>query len=549
MIGPLDSDGELPILEADICVVGAGAVGLAFAAQFMRSPWRVLVLESGLKEPDSTAEDLNVLIPAGLPHEGWRDGRVRAFGGTTLAWDGQLVPMRASEAQERPWVPGSGWPLTVGELQPYYRRVEHLLRTEGPPYDLTAWPRLGMPPLELDESLLRVRFAQGAPRIRRNFGVLLRRALERSNNITVLLDATATAVRCGPHGRCEAVDVRTRSGLQRQVRARWFVLANGGIETARLLLASPSPDGRGVANSSDTVGRYFQDHVSWWAGELHPNARRRVQNIFDPRYINGIRHSLQLEPTDELMRRQGWLNAMAQIAFELPEAEGWLEVRRLLRSLQAGKVQLPSRDESLAMARGSWGLSRLLLTRVVAQRRRSPNSGSIRLVVNVEQAPNPESRVQLSSELDSFGMPRARLNWQLGELESRTLTGFAQVVAGELERLNLGTVQLAQAPDFGSRDILGAAKDMFHHMGTTRMSRLPKDGVTRHDLRCHDVDNLYIAGPSVFPAGGIASPTFTALALCIRLADHLKTRLRSSAPMVLAELTPAPPMDLSVTSQ
>jgi choline dehydrogenase-like flavoprotein len=526
-----------PALETDICVVGAGAAGLAFAAQFIRSPWRVLLLESGLREPDGIGEDLDTLVPAGVPHDGWRDGRVRALGGTTLAWHGQLVPMRASEAQERPWVPDSGWPFMVAELQPYYRRVEHLLRTEGPPYDLTAWQRLGMPPLELDENLLRVRFAQGAPRIRRNLGQLLRHALERSSNITVLLDATATAVHCTPDGgHCETVEVRSRAGVGRRVRARWFVLANGAIESARLLLASPSPGGRGVANSSDTVGRYFQDHISYWAGELQPRQRRQVQDVFDPRYINGCMHGLRLEPTDELMRREGWLNAQAHVAFQLPEAAGWLEVRRLLRSLQAGRMQLPSRDERLAMARNSWELSRLLMTRLLAQRRLSPSAGPIRLLVDVEQAPDPESRVTLSCETDCFGMPRARLQWRVGELEVRTLTGFARTVAAELERLSLGKVQLARGPEFGNREVLGAAHDMFHHMGTTRMSRSPKHGVTRHDLRCHDVDNLFIAGPSVFPAGGVASPTFTALALTMRLADHLKTRMRSTVPRVVVDL-------------
>jgi choline dehydrogenase-like flavoprotein len=85
-----------------------------------------------------------------------------------------------------------------------------------------------------------------------------------------------------------------------------------------------------------------------------------------------------------------------------------------------------------------------------------------------------------------------------------------------------GTVRLAGPPDFEQRESLGAARDIFHHMGTTRMSQRSESGVTRPDLRCHDVDNLFIAGPSVFPASGIANPTFTVLALTLRLADHLK---------------------------
>jgi choline dehydrogenase-like flavoprotein len=537
MIGDLHATGDAE-LEGDVCIVGAGAAGLALAAQFLQSHWRVIVLESGLKEPDARSEDLNVVTSVGLRHDGWREGRVRSFGGTTRAWGGQLTPMRASEVQARPWVQGSGWPLHVGELQPYYRRVEHLLRTEGPPYDLTVWPRLGIPQLELDPALLRVRFSQWAPLIRRNFAVLLRRALERAHNVQVLLDATAVAVRCTADGRhCESVEVCSRAGVKKHIRARWFVLACGGIETPRLLLASPSPGNRGVANSNGTVGRYFQDHISYRAGELEPAVRRRVQDVFDPRYLNGTMFSLKLEPTDQLMQRHGWLNAMAHIAFEIPDALGWMEVRRIRRAIQAGRVRLPSRDESLALARGAGELSKLVLTRLLAQRRLSPSSGRIRLLVDVEQAPDPDSRVLLDSTADCFGMPRARLDWRVGELERRTLTGFARTIAGEFERLGLGKVHLAGEPDFSSRDVPGAARDIFHHMGTTRMSRAATDGVTRHDLRCHDVDNLYIAGASVFPACGIANPTFTALALCFRLGDHLKARLRSPAPSLVAEVT------------
>ena len=119
-------------------------------------------------------------------------------------------------------------------------------------------------------------------------------------------------------------------------------------------------------------------------------------------------------------------------------------------------------------------------------------------------------------------MTRARLDWRVTDLERRTLTGFAQSIAAEFERLGLGRIKLAGALDFESRDQPGAARDIFHHMGTTRMSATARAGVTRPDLRCHDVDNLFVAGAAVFPTGGIANPAFTALALALRLADHLK---------------------------
>jgi choline dehydrogenase-like flavoprotein len=319
------------------------------------------------------------------------------------------------------------------------------------------------------------------------------------------------------------MSVRSRSGREGRVSARWYVIACGGIETARLLLANG-----GVANSSGLVGRFFQDHVSYVAGEVEPASRKVVQNLFDPRYVGSTMYSVKVEPSDAAMRREGWLNAMAHIAFQIPDALGWMELRRILRSLQAGRLELPSRDEAVAMLRGSAELTRLVLTRYLANRRRSPDAGKIRLLIDSEQAPNGDSRVLLDTRVDALGMARARLDWRVTDLERRTLTGFAQRIATEFERLGLGKIRLAGAPDFESRDQPGAARDIFHHMGTTRMSTSARAGVTRPDLRCHDVENLFVAGAAVFPTGGIANPTFTALALSLRLADHLKTA-RSAA--------------------
>jgi len=510
-------------LEADLCIVGAGAAGLALATQFLNTPVRVIVLESGLSGPDVVSADLNTLESVGLRHDGGREGRIRSFGGTTLAWGGQLLPLRASELAERPWVPHSGWPLALAELQPYYRRVEAMLATDGPPYDEGVWVRLGMIPPALDSREYCVRFSQWAALGRRNFALRWRRDIARSVNLRVLLDATAVGVRATPAGdHCEGIEIRSRSGRAALVRARAFVVACGGIEAARLLLASPNREGNGVANRSGLVGRFFQDHVSYFAGEVHTSARRAVQHWFDPRYMGGTLFSVKMEPTDEVMRREAWLNVMGHIAFQVPEALGWLELRRIMRSMQAGRLELPSFAEGLAMARGSVELTRLVLGRWLSKRRRSPGTARILLMVDVEQAPNPESRVSLDTTTDALGMRRARLEWRMTDLERRTLVGFARKLAGELERLGVGRIRLAPEPDFDTRDTLGSARDIFHHMGTTRMSSSPRTGVVRPDLRCHEIANLYIAGPSVFPASGIANPTFTALALCLRLAEHLK---------------------------
>ena len=65
-------------------------------------------------------------------------------------------------------------------------------------------------------------------------------------------------------------------------------------------------------------------------------------------------------------------------------------------------------------------------------------------------------------------------------------------------------------------------------MGTTRMSADPRHGVVDANCRVHSVDNLFIAGSSVFSTGGWANPTFTLVGLALRLADHLRLVLTSN---------------------
>ena len=63
----------------------------------------------------------------------------------------------------------------------------------------------------------------------------------------------------------------------------------------------------------------------------------------------------------------------------------------------------------------------------------------------------------------------------------------------------------------------------YHHMGGTRISYDQTQGVVDQNLKVHNVDNLYIAGSSVFPSGGHWNPTFTIVQLSLRLAKHLTT--------------------------
>ncbi|MCE3247961.1 MAG: oxidoreductase, partial [Geminicoccaceae bacterium] len=142
-----------------------------------------------------------------------------------------------------------------------------------------------------------------------------------------------------------------------------------------------------------------------------------------------------------------------------------------------------------------------------------------------EQAPDPDSRVRLGDAVDALGVPRIALDWRLSELDKRSLQAGHEAVALELGRTRLGRLQI---DDWLLADLTGWSPELeggHHHMGTTRMSADPSQGVVDPASRVHGIANLYAAGSSVFPTCGSANPTLTIVALALRLAEELQERL------------------------
>jgi choline dehydrogenase-like flavoprotein len=152
------------------------------------------------------------------------------------------------------------------------------------------------------------------------------------------------------------------------------------------------------------------------------------------------------------------------------------------------------------------------------------SNSHVELVGYFEQAPNPESRITLSDDTDALGQRKVQVDWRLTPLDHHTYRTTATLFGSELARSCNGRFELADwlADEDGSKpEIHGTA----HHIGTTRMSDDPSMGVVDRDCRVHGMDNLHIAGSSVFPTGGWAFPTFTIVALSLRLADELRALL------------------------
>jgi choline dehydrogenase-like flavoprotein len=132
-----------------------------------------------------------------------------------------------------------------------------------------------------------------------------------------------------------------------------------------------------------------------------------------------------------------------------------------------------------------------------------------------EQPPTASSRVTLSPERDALGMQRLVLDWQIDESVYHGIERLQEMLARRLEETGIGRLE----PTGGRPSFTDAS----HHMGTARMSQHPRDGVVDTDCKVHGISNLYVASSAVFPSAGHANPTWTIVALALRLAHHLKS--------------------------
>jgi choline dehydrogenase-like flavoprotein len=496
-------------LAADVCIIGAGPAGLTLARELTASHGTVILLESGGADSDAGVQALNGGSVVGSPYHGLRVTRHRQIGGAVNLWstsvDGRAgakyAPLDHIDFEERAGISHSGWPFDRATLEPFYERAHSKCGLGAFNYESTHWTSVERPslPMPAAEDLTTSVYHVGPAH---SFTVTHPAAIRASETIRLFHHATCCSIVTDGAHRITEVVVSSGARTQFRVDARFLILAAGAVENARLLLASGDSDSA-LGNRHGWVGRCFMEHPRDYALRLIPRSPDVFREIAfydlhrprDESWIIG-----RLAVNDAALRRHGYPNASVTL-LPRPRRRPWLEA--LGRALGHGAGRFQPR------ATVGYGWSK---TENVAQR-----CDILQVLINVEQRPHPDNRIVLSHERDELGVPRAELHWRWRDEEQASLGRLRAFLVDRLTALGLGRVQLSneQLPD----------PNAHHHTGTTRMSVDPHHGVVDADCRVHGIDNLYVAGGSVFPTAGFANPTLTIVALAVRLADHLKARL------------------------
>jgi choline dehydrogenase-like flavoprotein len=502
-------------IDCDLCIVGAGAAGISMALRRADSRLRVCVIESGGFDPDPAVQALYDGESVGNQLADPLRCRLRYFGGTTNHWQGWCAPLDARDFEARSWVPHSGWPISKQDLDPYYEAAQKIVELGAYRYEAGQLPAEDRDIPKLDAQKVRVRYWQYSAPTR--FGTRYREDLRRAANIEVVLHANTVKIETdATASRVEAIRVRTLTGRAGRVRARYFVLACGAMENTRLLLQTRDVSPNGLGNGSDALGRYFLQHPERLVAQVVTDAPGPLVRAFNRRQseVGAIRAHLTCSA--QVQEQFRLLNAGFDIFVRKDFGAGYAALRDVRDDIE--HLEWPS-----SLDKKLWAvLTDLRGTAGDLYKSARGEVSSLDLIAHAEQTPNPESRLTLTNECDVLGMPKLKVDWRLTSDDKRSMLESTLRVGEELARLNLGRIKI--------EEWLLAGEDVWpnpiwsgcHHMGTTRMSSDPALGVVDRDCRVHGVTNLYVAGSSVFPTGGYVTPTFTIVALALRMADHIK---------------------------
>jgi choline dehydrogenase-like flavoprotein len=539
MIGAGLADAATKLHET--IVVGSGPAGLTLALELARFGRPALVLESGLARPGAAQALSAAEIVAPGRHDDMSVAIARRLGGTSNLWGGRCAPLDPIDFAPRAFAQDARWPIRHKEIARFYEIACRYVHCGEAAFDLAA------PEFEAegdDFSLSHIERASNKPRFQKAHAA----ALAASRLVDVRLGLTVVDLELAEDGRVTGVVVAAADGERTVLHADRVVLAAGGLESTRLLLAMQRRRAALFGGEGGPLGRYYMGHIigeiadiviaderldaaldflidgrgSFVRRRFTPSPRLIIGDelpniafwpvvppIADPRHASGPLSAVALALSAPFLGRAlvpeaihsrhlaapiDWLAHARNVAADLPATAAFLRAFIERRYLNAHRIP----GYFLRNHRRRYGLS-----------------------YHAEQSPRRNSRVTLARETDALGLPRLRIDLRFAREDAAAVARAHKRLAQWLAASGLGHIEYRQP----AADCVDAVEALMshgtHQIGTARMGSTRRDGVVDSDLRCFDCANLFVVGSAVFPTSGQANPTLSIVAFAARLAATL----------------------------
>lgn len=507
------------LIEGDICIIGSGPAGLSIAMDWMNTPYKVILLESGGFEYDDKVQDMYKGTGTGQRYFPLRSSRLSKFGGTTGHWAGMCSTFDNVDFMDREWVPDSKWPINRKELDPYYERAHKPLKLGPYNYDLSYWQQKvnNLNPFPLDEKYIWNKMWQlsGVASWRDGMAAAYKDLIVKAQNIFLHTYATAVNILGNENvAEIKEITVKNHAGKTHTVRAKHYILAMGAIQNARMLLASNSQAPNGLGNDHDIVGRYFMEHLEvdtaeMWLLKPFPSDLYTFNMEWNIWCELAIREEVQVR--ERILNGTCGLNPTSLAKNTRPRIDIWQNEDPRMAADNMFKEWDHAAELSKSLNQGA-------ITRAFTFQTR------------MEQSPNPNSRITIGKEKDELGVSRANLHWDLTALDKRSLRRINQIIGEQVGKAGIARLKLMDfLVDEKDDTFPKSTNGGWHHMGTTRMSDDPRKGVVDRHCQVHGIQNLHVAGSGCYVTAGAPNPTLTLVALSLRLSDRVKERIKLNA--------------------
>ena len=513
----------------DFCIIGSGVAGTVLANELARNlPKKsIAVLESGdwslENEHNRTIKKCNT---KNFPLK--EDSRELAIGGTSNTWGGLNTHFLPIEIEQRPFLEKSEWPIPYSELEEYYKKASEKYK-----FDDT---------LGKDEKI-RNSFAP--------FSKRLFKARLPANNFKDFCSAekfdliyNAHAIGFGQKdSRVEYVRIsNVATEVVSTVRADYFILASGCLETVKLLLNSLKRNEIILDKEEKFIGHYFMNHPKGQFGLLE-----LYEDTLDmENYVGGVDdgvvsyYGLSLAPEKQM--DYGLLNSYIRFSPRVPWAGDPL-VTRLILFLRSSKAFLKGVIQSnrnkrielldfaetgdpdaLSLTRKEGNIFRSLsnIAKYIFYRslNKKPTTKEYYIHNYLEMEPCYSNSIYLSHATDELGQYDVIVDYSLSRRDYKSIKTLHQDLKEFVSTSQIGKVW---------SNIEGCQEwpiktDASHHLGGAVMGFSSEDSVTDANLKVHSLSNLFIVGGAVFPTSGSGNPTWTIAALALRLAKHLEEK-------------------------
>lgn len=541
MIAQTPSFETLRDFGAGVVVIGAGPVGLLTGLALRAKGHRVLILESGRAKPEPAITALSEAESYDPDfHHRPETAAARRLGGTSNLWGGRCLPFDPVDFRARPWLGLGRWPISEADLAPYLGAATEGLGAGAAVFEeklagVSADPAFGYESLERWTNVPRTE--------------ALRKAELAGEGILVALGATVLGFGYDEAGRIGALDLHLEGTGRGGLPVSRVVLAAGGNQSTRLLLAEQRRRPELFGGAEGPLGRFYMGHVNGSIADivfenraLHDGlnyhvdghgsyVRRRITPSPATQEAAGIANVAfwpVVPPILNPEHRSGPLSAVFLALSVGPVAKRLLaEPIRLKHAGPPPYRRGPHVRNVLRDLPRTIGFAPAFLWRNRVASKRLPGfflTNAARrygLEYHSEHLPEASSRLRLGGTADRLGMPRLRHELRFSEADAESVIRAHGALEDWLTRNGLGRLDYYEPPERRAANVFAEAKHGTHQVGTIRMGFDGRSAVVDGDCRAFDVENLFVVSTAVLPTSGQANPTLTAVQLGLRLADRL----------------------------